>query len=1040
MKHKLTRAIVSSLVTASMLMTSTALAMPVSAYDTVNSDFDMAPIILPWYPVSSMPAQQDFEVVDGALKVRIINNQGPEGRWDLQLRHRGLSLIQGHNYTIKGTITADADGYIYSMIGDYSGNHEYWHNLSGQEWQPYFIKAGETLEFEDTFTLKEDPIGPSQWTFQYADNQDMFYGDDKGMPNGSTLTFDNLELKDNTGSTCGEPAKSIFEICGMIIPESNVRVNQLGYSKHLVKRASYCTDNPDPCEFELRNSDGNTVYTNTASAVVVDPDSGTGETYTDNYGTKKKDSGKYVQILDFTEFDEEGKYTIFVKDNVGVSGTFFHNYKGFYDTELKDDKLMSIDYAFDDPTHCMNESHEITISENVYSDKLLADSLNYFYQNRSDGRIEEKYITSGEKSHLAHKAGYSEDIAYVQHNWQKYYIGEMSAFDGDKDYSFNVAGGWYDADSHCKSVVNGAYSVWNLQNAYELSKTLDLDGKFADNNLSEFPTGDNNVPDILDEARYELEWMQKMIVSGNDPFWGESSEGMLYHKVQDVKWRLLPISPLDYIYDYNMPRIIKPPTYAATLDYAACAAQAARLWKEYDPEFADKCLETAKKAYQAVKDKDADLAPDQANIISDDPYFAPVDQAIGSVAYGDSCALDELYWAGCELFLSTEDDGYYKDLKAFEDTKSSQHIAAFKIPTEIITDSEPFNSVVISSFDSFNTAALGNMSLVINPEALSEADHESLVNSFENAAEIFTYLMEDDGNSMSIPFKPEITGGIDNEIREYPSYSNEYITNNARILAYAALLKNDNKYLSAASEAMDYIFGRNGLGISYVTGYGTKTVKNPQHRFWCRRIDPDFPEAPDGVLVSGATTSSSDIYMKAVGMYKDLFAPQKYYVDTQEAWSVNNADLQLNASLAALVSILQDSYSEKYEEKTTTTTTTATTSSSTTTTTTSVGSTTTTTDTTSDSTTTTTVSTSSDAEEVIYGDANEDKSVDLSDAVLIMQSLANPSKFKLTDHGKKNADCSGNGDGITNSDALSIQKYLLKIIDKLPESRTEAAK
>ena len=82
----------------------------------------------------------------------------------------------------------------------------------------------------------------------------------------------------------------------------------------------------------------------------------------------------------------------------------------------------------------------------------------------------------------------------------------------------------------------------------------------------------------------------------------------------------------------------------------------------------------------------------------------------------------------------------------------------------------------------------------------------------------------------------------------------------------------------------------------------------------------------------------------------------------------------------------------------------------------------------------------SDAEEVIYGDANEDKSVDLSDAVLIMQSLANPSKFKLTDHGKKNADCSGNGDGITNSDALSIQKYLLKIIDKLPESRTEAAK
>ena len=53
---------------------------------------------------------------------------------------------------------------------------------------------------------------------------------------------------------------------------------------------------------------------------------------------------------------------------------------------------------------------------------------------------------------------------------------------------------------------------------------------------------------------------------------------------------------------------------------------------------------------------------------------------------------------------------------------------------------------------------------------------------------------------------------------------------------------------------------------------------------------------------------------------------------------------------------------------------------------------------------------------------------------MIMQSISNPSLFKLTEQGKLNADCSNNGDGVTNADALAIQKYMLKLIDKLPES------
>ena len=71
------------------------------------------------------------------------------------------------------------------------------------------------------------------------------------------------------------------------------------------------------------------------------------------------------------------------------------------------------------------------------------------------------------------------------------------------------------------------------------------------------------------------------------------------------------------------------------------------------------------------------------------------------------------------------------------------------------------------------------------------------------------------------------------------------------------------------------------------------------------------------------------------------------------------------------------------------------------------------------------------------GDANLDGRVDISDAVLVMQSLANPSKYgesgtdknHLTAEGKINADVVGN-DGITNLDALEIQKYTLRLIEE----------
>ena len=61
----------------------------------------------------------------------------------------------------------------------------------------------------------------------------------------------------------------------------------------------------------------------------------------------------------------------------------------------------------------------------------------------------------------------------------------------------------------------------------------------------------------------------------------------------------------------------------------------------------------------------------------------------------------------------------------------------------------------------------------------------------------------------------------------------------------------------------------------------------------------------------------------------------------------------------------------------------------------------------------------------VSGDANEDGEVNISDAVLIMQSIANPEEFALTEQGRANADIYGDGDGVTLMDALTIQEMSL---------------
>jgi hypothetical protein len=74
--------------------------------------------------------------------------------------------------------------------------------------------------------------------------------------------------------------------------------------------------------------------------------------------------------------------------------------------------------------------------------------------------------------------------------------------------------------------------------------------------------------------------------------------------------------------------------------------------------------------------------------------------------------------------------------------------------------------------------------------------------------------------------------------------------------------------------------------------------------------------------------------------------------------------------------------------------------------------------------------TTTQPKKTVRGDANEDGSVTVADAVAILQFIGNKDKYNLTDQGKLNADVDDNP-GVTPNDALTIQKWDAGVIKTL---------
>lgn len=563
--------------------------------------------------------------------------------------------------------------------------------------------------------------------------------------------------------------------------------------------------------------------TNSVEFYLKDSNGTTVYTGKSTYFGYDSDSGDTVHILDFSDFTTDGEYYL----------------------ETKDGK----------------KSWNFKIGTELYAN-MLYDSLNYFYQNRSGIAIESQYISSGDTNALARSAGHNPDNATTELTW------------GYTDsYSLDVTGGWYDAGDHGKYVVNGGISLWTMQNQYERAITLEsVNADIYGDGSMNIPESGNGYPDLLDEARYELEFMFKMIVPD-----GYKYSGMVHHKIHDDKWTALATAPADD----TKARILKPPTTTATLNLSACSAQAYRLWKDIDSTFADKCLEIAKSTY--------DKAKEFPNM------YAPLDEAIGGGAYGDTDATDEFYWASCELYLATGDSKYYDDMK------SSKYF--LEVLTSL-TGGEDIGTV--GSMDWGNTASLGTLSLALVNGNLSSNDIATAKNSILSASDYYIDVENSQGYGIPLKQSEMLVSAGDNstKITGYPWGSNSFVVNNAIVMAYAYDISQDSKYMNGVYSALDYILGRNPMDYSYVTGYGYHAVQNPHHRYWSHQTDKSFPSAPAGVLSGGANSGLQDPWVKGSGWKVGDRKPQLCYMDNIEAWSTNECTINWNSPLAWLTGFM----------------------------------------------------------------------------------------------------------------------------------------
>lgn len=334
--------------------------------------------------------------------------------------------------------------------------------------------------------------------------------------------------------------------------------------------------------------------------------------------------------------------------------------------------------------------------------------------------------------------------------------------------------GWYDAGDYNKYIVNSGITMATLFALYE--DHPDYCKSFEIN----IPESNNGIPDLLDESLWNLRWMLTM----QDP-----NDGGVYHKLTNPSFdgMIMPDKAIK-------PRYVVQKTVTAALDFAAVMAQANRIFKAYEkqlPGLADSCLIAAKKAWDWAKANPNALYQQNENNKQFDP-----DVVTGE--YGDRNSADEWIWAAIELWITTNNDSYSLPINLFPDNNP-------QLPT--------WNQVRM----------LGYYSLIRSEKILTPRGKQALPAL----------------KKMIVGFADGLLTGVDQQAyntvmgktaKDYMWGSSSHAANQGIALLQAYQITSDKKYLAGALSNLDYLLGRNAVGYSFLTGFGSKQVMHPHHR------------------------------------------------------------------------------------------------------------------------------------------------------------------------------------------------------------------
>lgn len=202
-------------------------------------------------------------------------------------------------------------------------------------------------------------------------------------------------------------------------------------------------------------------------------------------------------------------------------------------------------YVYDPATK--HRSHTFRIGDNTYDAVLQAAMRAFFYQRVN-----------------AHKQPPYADVRYsdaashgnVEQDFDARAMNPANPTVSDPATSRDLSGGWYDAGDFNKYVNYADGAIHDLLYAYQ-------ENNRAWGDAYAIPESGNGIPDVLDELKWELDWLLRM----------QNADGSLLHKVTSIEWDDVSPPSTDLI-----PRRYAPATASATLSGAGAFAHAAKVF------------------------------------------------------------------------------------------------------------------------------------------------------------------------------------------------------------------------------------------------------------------------------------------------------------------------------------------------------------------------------------------------------------------------------------------------------------------------------